>query len=129
MLIAHENWMQAGIVDKLRERASLRSLEDLTIGPILSWDTARIMKHIEACLSIPGAKLAFGGKALSGHSIPECYGAVEPTAVSIPLHAMLNDPEAFRLATTELFGPFQVGRTPRPSRCPCARPSFSLCAG
>ena len=108
MLIAHENWMQAGIVDKLRERASKRSLEDLTIGPILSWDTPRIMKHIDACLTIPGAKLEFGGKALSGHSIPECYGAVEPTAVSIPLQAMLDDPEAFRLATTELFGPFQV---------------------
>lgn len=108
MLLAHENWMQAGIVDRLREKAAQRNLNDLTIGPILSWDTTRIMEHVEACLQIPGAKLEFGGKPLSGHTIPSCYGAVEPTAVSIPLQAMLDDPSVFALATTELFGPFQV---------------------
>ena len=35
------------------------------------------------------------------------YGSFEPTAVSVPLDAMhLKD--AFELATTELFGPFQI---------------------
>ena len=108
MLIAHENWMKAGIFDKLKERASKRSLNDLTVGPVLTWPTKKIVDHINKCLTIPGAQLVFGGKPLDGHNIPECYGAVEPTAVSIPLASMLADEEAFTLATTELFGPFQV---------------------
>ena len=108
MLIAHENWMELGIVDKLAAQAGKRSLDDLTIGPILTWSTPRILAHIERCLALPGAKLAFGGKALEGHSIPEEYGAVEPTAVYIPLETILSNDEAFAAATTELFGPFQV---------------------
>merc|ERR1712060_256130 len=36
------------------------------------------------------------------------YGAMEPTAVFVPLEAMLADEKVFKLATTELFGPFQV---------------------
>ena len=36
MLIAHDNWMGAGIVEKLAERAGKRSLTGLTVGPILS---------------------------------------------------------------------------------------------
>jgi len=108
MLIAHENWTAAGIFDRLGAAASQRSLSDLTCSPILSWSTPRILAHIDACLAIPGARLVFGGKALTGHSIPECYGAVEPTAVFIPLKAMLESEDVFRLATTELFGPFQV---------------------
>ena len=86
----------------------MRSLDDLTIGPVLTWDTDRILAHVDACLQVPGASLAFGGSALTGHTIPACYGAVEPTAVQIPLKAMLEDDAVFRLATTELFGPFQV---------------------
>ena len=78
----------------------MRNLDDLTIGPVLTWDTERILKHIQDCLAVPGATLAFGGSALSGHSIPSCYGAVEPTAVTIPLKAMLDDPAVFKLATT-----------------------------
>ena len=58
-------------------------------------------------LRIPGAKLEFGGKELTGHSIPKVYGAFEPTAVSVPLKEMLK-PEYFKTATREMFGPFQV---------------------
>lgn len=54
-----------------------------------------------------GAKLLFGGKPLSGHSIPEVYGAVEPTAVFVPLQQALL-PEHFGEVTKEVFGPFQV---------------------
>ena len=39
---------------------------------------------------------------------PLRYGAVEPTAVRIPIEA-LEDPPSFEVATVELFGPFQVG--------------------
>ena len=35
------------------------------------------------------------------------YGAVEPTAVRIPIEA-LEDPPSFEVATVELFGPFQA---------------------
>ncbi len=54
-----------------------------------------------------GAKLLFGGKPLRNHSIPEVYGAVEPTAVFVPLEQALL-PEHFETVTTEVFGPFQV---------------------
>jgi 1-pyrroline-5-carboxylate dehydrogenase len=54
-----------------------------------------------------GAKLLWGGQPLQGHSIPDCYGAIQPTAVFVPLKAM-REPEAFKLVTTEVFGPFQV---------------------
>mmetsp|Transcript_25491 Transcript_25491/g.73345 ORF Transcript_25491/g.73345 Transcript_25491/m.73345 type:complete len:549 (+) Transcript_25491:88-1734(+) len=107
MLFVHENWDKAGIVERLREHASTRNLKDLTIGPVLTWSTERIMAHMEACLKIPGASLAFGGKPLEGHSIPPRYGAVQPTAVRLPIES-LKDPAVFKVATSELFGPFQV---------------------
>lgn len=109
MLFVHEAWNQpdVNIVDRIAKRAGQRKLEDLTNCPVLSWSTDRILAHTEKCLAIPGATLAFGGKALSGHSIPAQYGAVEPTAVRIPIEA-LADEEHFKVATTELFGPFQV---------------------
>ena len=66
-------------------QAAKRSFSDLTIGTVLTWDTPKILAHIDACLKIPGAKLAFGGKAIEGHSVPACYGTVEPTAVYVPL--------------------------------------------
>jgi 1-pyrroline-5-carboxylate dehydrogenase len=51
-----------------------------------------------------------GGKALTGpiaDKVPAEYGAVEPTAVRIPIESLESD-ENFALAVTELFGPFQV---------------------
>jgi hypothetical protein len=51
--------------------------------------------------------VAFGGKPLMGHKIPAQYGAVEPTAVFVPLSEILK-PQYFDLVTTEVFGPFQV---------------------
>ena len=108
MLLAHDNWVQAGIIEAIKERAAKRNLSDLTLGPVLTWDSQRIADHVAACLTVPGAKLEFGGSALTGHTIPSCYGAFEPTAISIPLKTMLSDSKAFALATTELFGPFQI---------------------
>lgn len=78
------------------------------MGPVLTWTTDRILKHVKALADLPGAKVLFGGKPLQGHTIPECYGAVEPTAVFVPLDTMLRDKATFELCTTELFGPFQV---------------------
>jgi len=107
MLFVHENWDKAGVVERLAAEAAGRKLEDLTAVPILTWTTQRILDHVKDCLAIPGAKLAFGGEAFTGHTIPDCYGAVTPTAVRVPIES-LSDPKAFKTATTELFGPFQV---------------------
>ena len=67
-----------------------------------------MLEHVDKLLEIPGARLEFGGKPLELHSIPECYGAMEPTAVFVPLKEILKSADVFALATTEIFGPFQV---------------------
>jgi 1-pyrroline-5-carboxylate dehydrogenase len=67
-----------------------------------------MLDHIDNLLTIPGARLEFGGKPLHNHTIPEVYGALEPTAVFVPLKEILKDEESFSLVTTEIFGPFQV---------------------
>lgn len=100
--------VKAGIVQKLKELAARRKLEDGTVGPVLTWSNEKIKKHIDDCLSIPGAQLEFGGKELTGHKIPSCYGSYEPTAISVPLKEIASNPKYFEIATTELFGPFQI---------------------
>ena len=122
ILFVHENWNKAGLEAKLKERASRRKLDDFTVGPTLTWTTKSMLHHIEQLLAIPGnpvhlhdqflmrclgARLALGGKELTNHSIPDCYGAIEPTAVFVPLNALLSK-QHFHLVTTEVFGPVQV---------------------
>lgn len=107
VLFAHENWIKANLADKLKELAARRKLEDLTVGPVLTWNNTRIKEHIDKILAIPGAKLQFGGKELTGHKIPSIYGSYEPTAIYVPLSEFAK-PENFELVATELFGPFQV---------------------
>lgn len=103
----HENWVKAGFESKIAKLAAGRKLSDLTVGPVLTVTTERMLQHIEALLKLPGARIAFGGKVLENHQIPECYGALEPTAVFVPFAEMIK-PENFDLVTTEIFGPFQV---------------------
>jgi 1-pyrroline-5-carboxylate dehydrogenase len=67
-----------------------------------------MLAHVDKLLALPGARILFGGKQLTGHSIPPVYGAIQPTAVFVPLDAMLASDAAFELVTTEIFGPFQV---------------------
>lgn len=112
ILFAHSNAVRAGLLAKMTALAKRRTLDDLTIGPVLSWTTERMLAHKDALLEkVPGAKLLFGGKPLTGplaSKIPKCFGAIEPTAVQVPLASMLASPASFELVTTELFGPFQV---------------------
>jgi len=105
ILFAHENWVKAGIFDKIKEMASRRSLSDLSCTPVLTWTTEAMKGHVDALLTIPGAKVLFGGKELANHTIPKCYGAFEPTAVYVPYEQVADN---FDLVTKELFGPFQV---------------------
>ena len=105
ILFVHDNWYDA-LLPKLVALAKRRSLADLTIGPVLSWTNKQIRRHIDAVLAVPGSELLFGGAPLEGHSIPDCYGAYEATAIRVSLEALSGD--HFELCTTELFGPFQV---------------------
>ena len=105
ILFVHDNWAEA-LLPKLAELAARRSLDNLSIGPVLTWNNEEIKAHIDATLEVPGAELMFGGLPLEGHCIPDCYGAYEATAVRVPLSALCGDD--FALLTTELFGPFQI---------------------
>jgi 1-pyrroline-5-carboxylate dehydrogenase len=105
VLFVHENWQEA-LLPRLAELAARRSLDNLTVGPVLSWTNDRIEAHVEDLLAIAGTELLFGGAPLTGHDIPDCYGAWQPTAVRVPLGALRG--EHFERVTTELFGPFQV---------------------
>jgi 1-pyrroline-5-carboxylate dehydrogenase len=103
-LFVHENWADH-LLPKLGELASRRSLDDLTTGPVLSWTNEQIRTHIDAVLAVEGTELLFGGKPLTGHSIPDCFGAYEPTAIRVSLAAMQSGD--FDLLAKELFGPYQ----------------------
>mgnify|MGYP001156813327 FL=1 len=106
IILSHDNWTST-LIPKLKTLAERRSLEDLTLGPILSWTNEQMLGHINAVLAVSGAELLFGGSVLKGHTIPDCYGAIEATAIRVPIDA-LDDDDNFELVTTELFGPFQI---------------------
>jgi 1-pyrroline-5-carboxylate dehydrogenase len=105
ILLCHKNWSPA-LLPKLKELASLRNMNDLSIGPILSWTNKAMLNHIQSILELPGTTLLFGGQILTNHNVPKCYGTLEPTAIKVPLDLLLRD--EFHLITTELFGPFQI---------------------
>merc|ERR1712216_412197 len=86
--------------------AKKRNLTDLTVGPVLTKTTEQMLTHVRQILSqIEGSKVLFAGKELQNHNIPERYGAIEPTAVFVPLKEMLKTRDNFELVTTEIFGP------------------------
>jgi 1-pyrroline-5-carboxylate dehydrogenase len=101
----HNNWSEH-LIPKISELANRRNLDNLTVGPVLTWDNVQIKSHIDALLKIDGSSILFGNEKLEDHQIPEVYGSIKPTAVQIPIEALLTD--HFELITTELFGPFQV---------------------
>jgi 1-pyrroline-5-carboxylate dehydrogenase len=105
LLAVHENWAKLGLLERIAKLAAKRSVRDLTIGPVLTWTNQMIEEHINKLLRIKGAKMQFGGKRLKRHSIPSCYGSLEPTAVFIPLKSI---PPHVDMVTTEVFGPLQV---------------------
>ena len=107
IVFVHPEWSKAGFEAKIEALAAQRCLEDLTIGPVMTWTTEAVLAHVHQVCTIPGAKLLFGGAALDQDSIPEEYGAVQPTAVFVPLDQLLDE-KWFGLCTTEVFGPFQI---------------------
>ncbi|XP_056175346.1 probable aldehyde dehydrogenase [Syzygium oleosum] len=107
ILFMHENWSKSSLISKMKVLAQRRKLEDLTIGPVLTFTTGQMLDHMSNLLRIPGSKLLFGGEPLENHSIPHIYGALKPTAVYVPIDEILKD-QNFELVTREIFGPFQV---------------------
>ena len=105
ILFIHENWGLKRFIVEIHLLAGKRNLGDLSIGPVLTWTNKQIQSHIEELLKINGAYLFFGGKPLTGHKIPSCYGAYKPTAVFVPLCEIMPN---FKIVTTEVFGPVQV---------------------
>jgi len=75
IVLAHDNWIDA-LLPKLSELAARRSLDDLSLGPVLTWTNEQMRAHLDAIMAVPGAELLFGGNPLQGHSIPDCYGAM-----------------------------------------------------
>ncbi|RWR78808.1 putative aldehyde dehydrogenase [Cinnamomum micranthum f. kanehirae] len=107
ILFMHENWVSSELISKMQSLAERRKLEDLTVGPVLTVTTNSMLEHVNKLLQIPGSKLLFGGKPLENHSIPDIYGAIQPTAVFVPIDEILKDTN-FELVTKEIFGPFQI---------------------
>lgn len=108
LLFVHNNWVKAGIYDKVKSITSKRTYKDLTISPILTWSNKRIQDHVETVLKIPGSTLLWGGRPCQEkNSVPECYGLYEPTAIKVSLSSFLKR-EYYHILTQELFGPFQI---------------------
>lgn len=64
IIFVHNNWIKAGFIDKIKALSERRKLEDLTVGPVLTWDNKKIKIHLKNITSLPGTKLLFGGKPL-----------------------------------------------------------------
>ena len=62
IVFVHENWEKAGFVNGIKKLAGRRKLDDLTVGPVITWDNKRIRNHIDSVMKLKGAKLEFGGK-------------------------------------------------------------------
>ncbi|XP_011071616.1 probable aldehyde dehydrogenase [Sesamum indicum] len=107
LLFMHENWGKSSLLNKLTSLAARRKLDDLTVGPVLTFTTNAMLDHMNKLLQIKGSKLIFGGEPLQNHSIPAVYGAIKPTAVFIPLEEILKETN-YELVTKEIFGPFQI---------------------
>lgn len=104
-MFVHKNWKKTDLYEKMKEQASKRSLSDLTLGPVITWNNEQIKGHIDSVLELDGAELLFGGSPLRNHTIPPIYGSYEPTAIKVPLKHFRGSKKR-ALITTELFGPF-----------------------
>jgi Aldehyde dehydrogenase family len=57
IMFMHENWASSGLLDKCKEKADARKLDDLTVGPVLTVTTERMLAHVQKLSQIPGALL------------------------------------------------------------------------
>jgi 1-pyrroline-5-carboxylate dehydrogenase len=113
-LFVHSDWTtpEHDIVSKLKALAGRRNFKDLTIGPVLSWSTEKMLNHVKACTEhIPNCDLAFGGtqvKEQGAEFVPRQYGLINPTALRCRITDVLASEQAFATFSNEVFGPLQV---------------------
>jgi len=108
LLVMHENWVNSEFLSLLKSKAQNRSISNLTVGPCLSWTNEKLSQHVHDLLSLPGAKLMWGGRPITeAHHIPAIYGSFQPTAIFLPL-STINNPLHYDLVFTEVFAPFQI---------------------
>ena len=69
ILFVHDAWAD-DLLPKLEQLAAKRSLDDLSLGPVLTWSNDRIGQHIEAVCDISRSELLFGGQAAIGPQYP-----------------------------------------------------------
>jgi 1-pyrroline-5-carboxylate dehydrogenase len=105
ILFVHKNWAKTDLYENMRKQRDRRSLNDLTISPTLSITNETFKAHMDAVMQLEGAELMWGGKPLTGHSIPSVHGCYEPTAVKVPIKHFKKK-RTRELLTTELFAPF-----------------------
>ena len=55
VMFMHENWKESGLLEKFKQRATARNLTNLTVGPVITLTTTRMLEHAKTCLEIPGA--------------------------------------------------------------------------
>ena len=109
LLFVHENWAkpELKLYEKMKERAAMRNLNDLTLSPVLSLKNKEFFEYVEKLLKLEGAKVLFGNEEIKGHKIPPDYGSFVATAIFVPLNHFLTN-EGFELLSKEVFGPFKV---------------------
>jgi 1-pyrroline-5-carboxylate dehydrogenase len=108
LLVAHKNWTSTNFIKEIKQRAESRSLKNLTICPILSWNNEKLARHTKEVLQLPGAKLVMGGEPIDEeHSIPSLYGSFKPTMIFLPLSTILSE-EYSKIALQEVFAPFLI---------------------
>lgn len=54
IMFMHENWAPSGLLQKFGERAQRRTMDNLTVGPVITVTTGRMLSHVDRLLSIPG---------------------------------------------------------------------------
>ena len=106
-MLVHKNTAKTDFYEKLKNQAAKRNIADLSVGPVLSVKNSEFEAHRDFVMSLEGARILFGGKPLTGHKIPTCYGAWEPSAYLVPLKYFF-DPKLFPKLTQEVFGPVQI---------------------
>ena len=55
IMFMHEAWGASEMLQRFGDRARSRSMDDLTVGPVITVTTARMLEHVDNLLKIPGA--------------------------------------------------------------------------
>jgi len=75
VMFMHKKWNKTDLLEKWKAQTVQRNLNDLTVGPVLTWNNKQIKAHQEAILELDGTKLLWGGAPLPANTIPEIYGS------------------------------------------------------